>query len=70
MLSQALVCKIIIARQHFDSFLKGSTIADIKLELSREELDEAERGILPPHDISPNTFLIVGLELEEQQYVF
>jgi hypothetical protein len=34
-----------------------------------EELADAKRGILPLHDVSPNVFLTVGLELEEQQWV-
>jgi hypothetical protein len=50
-------------------FVIGSTLADVKLELSLEELADAKRGVLPLHDVSPNTFLSVGFELEEQQYV-
>jgi hypothetical protein len=49
--------------------LVGSTTAEVRLELAKEEAEEAKRGEFPPHDVSPNMFLAVGLELEEQQYV-
>lgn len=50
-----------------NNFPLGSSMADVKLELNLEELSDAKRGVLPLHDVSPNTFLSVGLELEEQQ---
>jgi hypothetical protein len=45
------------------------TMANIRLELAKEELEEAKMGAELAHNISPNIFLQVGLELEEQQYV-
>lgn len=47
----------------------GETLADVKLELAKEEAADATRGIIRSHDTSASTFLTVGLELEEQQYV-
>jgi hypothetical protein len=49
--------------------LPATTMADVRLELAKEELAEAKNGAELMHDVSPNTFLHVGLELEEQQYV-
>jgi hypothetical protein len=42
-------------------------MADVRLELAKEEMKEAEGGHMQLHDTSPNTFLHIGLELEEQQ---
>ena len=48
--------------------MSGTTTADVRLELAKEEAAEAGRGIIRSHETSPSTFLVVGLELEEQQY--
>jgi hypothetical protein len=42
-------------------------MAQVKLELNLEELADTKQGILPLHNVSPNVFLTIGLELEEQQ---
>jgi hypothetical protein len=42
-------------------------LAQVKLELSKEEMEDAKQGIMPIHDVSPNVFLAIGLELEDQQ---
>jgi len=39
------------------------------LELAREDLAAAKTGVEPIHKVSASSFLQVGLELEEQQYV-
>jgi len=44
-------------------------MAHVRLKLAQEELEEAEAGVEPIHEISANAFIQVGLELEEQQYV-
>jgi len=44
-------------------------MTDVKLELAKEEEADAGRGIIRSHETSPSTFLTVGLDLEEQQYV-
>jgi hypothetical protein len=48
-------------------FVIGTTIAQVHKELALEEVEEARRGIIHSHETTPNTFLKVGLELEEQQ---
>jgi hypothetical protein len=44
-------------------------MTDVKLELAKEEEADAGRGIIRSHETSASTFLTVGLELEEQQYI-
>jgi hypothetical protein len=44
-----------------------STMAQVRLELAEEEAEDLRSGIPLLHDTSPNTFLHMGLELEEQQ---
>ena len=39
----------------------------IQLELAKEDAAVLARGELPAHEVSPNDFVQVGLELEEQQ---
>lgn len=39
------------------------------MQLTREEEADASRGILPLHKLSQSSFLAVGLDLEEQQWV-
>ncbi|KAJ7871245.1 hypothetical protein B0H14DRAFT_2257556, partial [Mycena olivaceomarginata] len=45
----------------------GSTENEVRLELVWEEAAEQEHGILPIHNVSPSAFVLVGLDLEEQQ---
>jgi hypothetical protein len=44
------------------------TLADVRLQLAKEEENTAKAGVVP-HDISPSTFISVGLDLEDEQYV-
>jgi hypothetical protein len=44
-------------------------MAQVNKELADEELGEEKRGDIRLHEVSQTTFLRVGLELEEQQYV-
>ncbi len=46
------------------------SLADVKLQLSKEEALEAAQGKLPPHEVTPGVLLQVGLELEEKQSVY
>jgi len=39
------------------------------LELAKEDAKELEDGVEAMHKISMTTFLVKGLDLEEQQYV-
>jgi len=47
----------------------GTTMTQVSKELADEELAEEKRGDIQLHEVSRTTFLRVGLELEEQQYV-
>lgn len=49
--------------------LPVSTMAKVRLELAEEELKRATSGSASVHDVSPNAFLHIGLDLEEHQYV-
>lgn len=44
-------------------------MANVHAKLAAEELEAAKRGEASLHEMSPHTFLRVGFELEEQQYV-
>jgi hypothetical protein len=43
----------------------GTTQCDIQLQLAKDDEADTARGILPPHNITPSTFLNTGLDLEE-----
>lgn len=43
------------------------TVKECLTELGREEAQDAERGVLQPHEVTASGFLATGLELEEQQ---
>ena len=44
-------------------------MAKVRLELAEEELGRARAisGSVPGHEVSPHSFLHLGMELEEQQ---
>ena len=48
------------------------TLASVKKRLSEEEHDKAMRGTLEYHSsgVSASDFIVSGMELEEQQYVY
>ncbi|KAJ7018305.1 hypothetical protein C8F04DRAFT_1277832 [Mycena alexandri] len=48
----------------YESTAKAMTEADVRLRLAEEE---AERGQISLHDVSPTGFIYAGLDLEEQQ---
>ncbi|KAJ7431195.1 hypothetical protein B0H11DRAFT_2262218 [Mycena galericulata] len=45
----------------------GPTEADIRLELRKKEVEDAETGIVPLHGTSATAFLAAGLQLEHAQ---
>jgi hypothetical protein len=51
-------------------FLPASKVSEIRLRLAQEEAAEAERGQRAPHQITASVFIRMGLELEDQQWVF
>jgi hypothetical protein len=58
---------LILARLYLLILFVGSTLTQVKLELAKEEMEDAKWGITPLHDVSPNAFLTIGFDLEEQQ---
>jgi hypothetical protein len=48
-------------------FFSATTMAKVRLELTEEELGRAISGSVPAHEISPHSFLHLGMDLEEQQ---
>ncbi|TDL13533.1 hypothetical protein BD410DRAFT_735251, partial [Rickenella mellea] len=48
---------------------KATTLADIRLELAKEDTGRAEAGQIALHNVSPSSFIFMGLELEEQQAI-
>ncbi|KAH7904723.1 hypothetical protein BJ138DRAFT_1138468 [Hygrophoropsis aurantiaca] len=51
----------------FEEKQSGATMADIRLELANEEAADAQKGIMSPHEMTASSWLLAGLELEEQQ---
>lgn len=47
----------------------ATNIAEVRLELAKEESADAVYGVERGHDITPSKFLVQGLDLEDQQYV-
>lgn len=45
----------------------GTTMTEVRLELANEENEDAARGKETLHDVSPARWLIMALDLEEQQ---
>ena len=46
----------------------GVTEADVKFELARHEAELAAQGVLPLHSkLNASAFIVVGLNLQEQQ---
>jgi hypothetical protein len=54
---------------HCSRFLTALTLQDVRLALAKEEAAEAAEGRVASHNVTLITFLMTGLELEEQQYV-
>ena len=46
-----------------------ATMMDIQAKLNEEEDAETRQGVLPLHAMSASQFLVVGLDLEDQQCV-
>ena len=48
----------------------AATVNSTRLKIAEEEAEELAAGTLPPHDVTPGIFIHIGLDLEDQQYVF
>lgn len=54
----------------FANMFIGPSIAEIQLELAKEEAEEMrDSDTVRPHEVSPSLFLQRGLVIEEAQYV-
>lgn len=42
---------------------------EVRLQFAKEEEEDARKGVLALHDVSPSGFVTAGLELEEEQCV-
>jgi hypothetical protein len=63
-------CKIVSKDHHLLTiayWCAGTTMADVKLELAKEEAADIESGRQTLHDVSASRWLAMGLDLEEQQ---
>ncbi|KAJ7693264.1 hypothetical protein B0H16DRAFT_1669558 [Mycena metata] len=47
--------------------VKGKTEADIRLEFSTQEAEDAKNGVPALHNVSPSGFIYAGLDLQEEQ---
>ncbi|KAJ6487573.1 hypothetical protein C8R45DRAFT_1097471 [Mycena sanguinolenta] len=47
--------------------VKGFTEAKVRLQLTKEEADEAAWGVLSMHDVSASSFISTDLDLEQEQ---
>ena len=47
--------------------LPGTTLQDVRLELTKEDAVQAALGKLPRHKVSLGGFLMKGFELEDSQ---
>ncbi|KAJ6467408.1 hypothetical protein C8R45DRAFT_1171845 [Mycena sanguinolenta] len=45
----------------------GLTEAQVRLQFTKEEAEDAARGVPSVHDVSPSSFISAGLDLEEEQ---
>jgi hypothetical protein len=47
----------------------ATTLQDVQLELANKEAADVAQGAVSSHQITLMTFLTMGLDLKEQQYV-
>ncbi|KAJ6499732.1 hypothetical protein C8R47DRAFT_1175589 [Mycena vitilis] len=47
--------------------VEGLTESQVRLQFTKEEAEDAKRGLPSVHDVSPSSFIIMGLDLEEEQ---
>ncbi|KAJ2911563.1 hypothetical protein MD484_g8853, partial [Candolleomyces efflorescens] len=51
----------------YEDAVLETTLQDVRLDLAKEDAQEAARGIISAHQTLVTNFLVTGLELEEQQ---
>ncbi|KAF8192329.1 hypothetical protein K438DRAFT_1970135 [Mycena galopus ATCC 62051] len=47
--------------------IEGLSEAEVRLQFTKEEAEEAARGVPSVHDVSASSFIAAGLDLEEEQ---
>ncbi|KAJ7479906.1 hypothetical protein FB451DRAFT_1395466 [Mycena latifolia] len=52
----------------YDVTIKGLTEAQVRLQFAEEEAAEVAHGVPSLHDVSPSTFIVAGLDLEDEQH--
>jgi hypothetical protein len=45
----------------------GATEGDVRVALLEKEAQLAKDGVPPLHSVTPSAFIVLGLELEDQQ---
>ncbi|KAI0038056.1 hypothetical protein FA95DRAFT_1506105, partial [Auriscalpium vulgare] len=53
----------------YDEPITTTTLTDVKLAIANEEAEEAARGLMALHETTASSFIMAGMDLEEQQYV-
>ncbi|KAJ7801750.1 hypothetical protein B0H14DRAFT_3489222 [Mycena olivaceomarginata] len=55
------------SRNPYELKITGLTEMEVRLQFAKEEEEDARKGVLALHDVSPSGFVTAGLELEEEQ---
>ncbi|KAJ7781682.1 hypothetical protein B0H14DRAFT_2631029 [Mycena olivaceomarginata] len=59
--------KHLTSRNPYELKITGLTEMEVRLQFAKEEEEDARKGVLALHDVSPSGFVTAGLELEEEQ---
>ncbi|KAJ7190623.1 hypothetical protein GGX14DRAFT_579706 [Mycena pura] len=51
----------------YEMKIRGLSEQDVRLQFATEEAEEAKKGRPVLHEVTPSSFIVAGLELEEQQ---
>ncbi|KAJ6512449.1 hypothetical protein C8R45DRAFT_813144, partial [Mycena sanguinolenta] len=54
-------------KNRYEIQVHSLTEAEVRLQVTQEEAEDASRGVLSVHDISPSSFIAAGLDLEDEQ---
>lgn len=53
----------------YTNLILATTLQDVHLELTKEEVVHATRGVMPKHKITLTGFFFAAFDIEEQQWV-
>ncbi|KAJ6509612.1 hypothetical protein DFH09DRAFT_942560, partial [Mycena vulgaris] len=65
--SSKVRCQSLMSGEGCSRILVGLTEMEVRLQFTNEEAADAEKGVPALHEVTPSSFINVGLELEEQQ---